>query len=117
MTEALAALKAVTAAALVLAAETATALKADDANDGDGGIAVVGCTSLATGDRLINLFHCLFFVDIIICISTRNKHSDSPRCEPITPLFRDQRLSHDPRLRQRQNLILGPHTNGVHKHK
>ena len=36
MTEALAALKAVTAAALVLAAEAATALKADNANDGDG---------------------------------------------------------------------------------
>ena len=54
MTEALAALKAVTAAALVLAADAATALKADDANDGDGGVTVVGCTSLATGGRLIN---------------------------------------------------------------
>ena len=54
VTEALAALKAVTAAALVLAADAATALKADDANDGDGGVTVVGCTSLATGGRLIN---------------------------------------------------------------
>jgi hypothetical protein len=46
MTEALAALKAVTAAALVLAAEAATALKADDANYGDGGVAVaVACLS------------------------------------------------------------------------
>ena len=54
MTEALAALKAVTAVALVLAAEAATSLKADDANDGDGSLAVVGCTSLATGGRLIN---------------------------------------------------------------
>ena len=53
MTEALAALKAVTAAALVLAAEAATALKADDANDSDGGVAVVGCASLATGGGLI----------------------------------------------------------------
>ena len=76
MTEALAALKAVTAAALVLAAEAATALKVDDANDGDGGVAVVGCASL----------DCLFVVNIIICTSTRNKHSDSPWCEPITPL-------------------------------
>ncbi len=54
MTEALAALKAVMVAALVLAAEAATALKADDANDGDGGIAVVRCASLATGGGLIN---------------------------------------------------------------
>jgi hypothetical protein len=77
VTEALAALKAVTAAALVLAAdEAATALKADDANDSDGGVAVVGCASL----------DCLFVVNIIICTSTRNKHSDSPWCEPITPL-------------------------------
>jgi hypothetical protein len=76
VTEALAALKAVTAAALVLAAEAATALKVDDANDGDGGVAVVGCASL----------DCLFVVNIIICTSTRNKHSDSPWCEPITPL-------------------------------
>ena len=53
MTEALAALKAVTAAALVLAAEAATALKADDANDGDGSV-IVGCASLATGGGLIN---------------------------------------------------------------
>jgi hypothetical protein len=76
VTEALAALKAVTAAALVLAAEAATALKVDDANEGDGGVAVVGCASL----------DCLFVVNIIICTSTRNKHSDSPWCEPITPL-------------------------------
>jgi hypothetical protein len=48
------ALKAATAAALVLTAEAATALKADDANGGDGGVAVVGCASLAAGGRLIN---------------------------------------------------------------
>ena len=55
MTEALAALKAVAAMALVLAAEDVTALKADDANhDGDGGVAVGGCASLATGGELIN---------------------------------------------------------------
>ena len=54
MTEALAALKAVTAVALVLAAEAATTLKADDANDSDGGIAVIGCTSLTMGGGLIN---------------------------------------------------------------
>ena len=61
MTEALAVLKAVTAAALVLAAEAATALKADDANDDDSSVAVVGCASLATGGRakkLIPLFIC-----------------------------------------------------------
>jgi hypothetical protein len=54
VTEALAALKAVTAAALVLTAEAATALKAYNANDGDGSVAVVGCASLATGGGLIN---------------------------------------------------------------
>jgi hypothetical protein len=42
------ALKAATpAAALVLAAKAATALKADDANGGDGSVAVVSCASLA----------------------------------------------------------------------
>ncbi len=48
------ALKAATAAALVLAAEAVTVLKADDANGGDGGVAVIGCTSLAAGGGLIN---------------------------------------------------------------
>ena len=42
------------AVALVLTAEAVTALKADGANDGDGGVAVFGCSSLATGDGLIN---------------------------------------------------------------
>ena len=54
MTEAFDALKAATVGALVLAAEAATALKADDANGGDGGVAVVGCASLAAGGGLIN---------------------------------------------------------------
>ncbi len=70
------ALKAATAAALVLAAEAATALNADDANGGNGGVAIVGCTFLVAGGRLINKFDCLFVVDVIICTSTRNKHSD-----------------------------------------
>jgi len=35
-------------------AEAATALKADDANGGNGGIAVVGCASLMAGGGLIN---------------------------------------------------------------
>jgi hypothetical protein len=36
-------------------AEAATALKADDANGGDGGVTVVvGCASLAAGGGLIN---------------------------------------------------------------
>ena len=48
------ALNAATVAALVLAAEAATTLKADDANDGNNGVAVVGCASLAAGGRLIN---------------------------------------------------------------
>jgi hypothetical protein len=48
------ALKAVTTAALVLTAEAATVLKADDANGGNGGVAVVGCVSLAAGGGLIN---------------------------------------------------------------
>ena len=66
MIEALAALKAAMAAALVLAAEAATALKADDANGGDGGVPVVGCASLAAEGGLINFFDCSFVVDIII---------------------------------------------------
>jgi len=48
------ALNMATAAALVLVAEAATALKADDANDGDGGVTVIGCASLAVGGGLIN---------------------------------------------------------------
>ena len=47
-------LKAATAVALVLAAEAATALKADDANGGNGGVTVVDCASLAVGGGLIN---------------------------------------------------------------
>ena len=53
MTEALAALKAVTVVALVLVAEAVTLLKVDDANDSHSG-AAVGCASLATGGGLIN---------------------------------------------------------------
>ena len=62
-TEALAALEAATAAALVLAAEAvalvfvaeaAAALKADDANDGDGSAAIVGGVSLPMGGGVIN---------------------------------------------------------------
>ena len=50
----LAVLKAVTAAALVLAAEAVTVLKVYDANDSDGSVALVGCTSLVTRGGLIN---------------------------------------------------------------
>jgi hypothetical protein len=35
-------------------------------------------------DKLITL---LFSIDIIIFTSTKSEHSDSPCCEPITPLF------------------------------
>jgi hypothetical protein len=62
----LAVLKATMAAALVLAAEAATALKADDANGGDGGIPVIGCASLAAEGGLVNLFDCSSVVDVII---------------------------------------------------
>jgi len=48
------ALKAAMAAALVLAAEAATALKADDANGGNDSVTVVGCASLEAGGGLIN---------------------------------------------------------------
>ena len=51
----MAALKAVKAAvALVLATEAATVLKADDANSGDSGIAVIGYASFVRGGGLIN---------------------------------------------------------------
>jgi hypothetical protein len=62
-TEALAALKAATAAALVLAAEAvalvlaaeaAVALKADDANGGNDSAAIVGGASLVMGGGVIN---------------------------------------------------------------
>ena len=49
------------AAALVLAAEAVTALKANDANGSDGGVAVIGCTSLVMGGgayKLIQLLIC-----------------------------------------------------------
>ncbi len=61
-TEALVVLKAVTAAALVLAAEAVAlvfaaevvaALKADNANGGNGSAAIVGGKSLAMGGRVI----------------------------------------------------------------
>jgi hypothetical protein len=114
--EALATLEAVTAAAMVLAAEAEApaALKADDANGGNGSVAIIGSVSLAAGGGIINLFHHLFAVHIITFTSTRNKHSDSLWCEPITPLFRDQKLSHNPRLCQQTKLILGPRTNKLH---
>jgi hypothetical protein len=32
----------------------------------------------------------LFSVDIIIFTSTKSEHSDSPWCEPITPLFSER---------------------------
>ncbi len=42
------------ATALALAAEAAAALIADDANGGNSGVAIVGSTSLAVGDVVIN---------------------------------------------------------------
>jgi len=54
------------ATALVLAAEAAAALIADDAIGGNSGVAIVGSASLAAGGRVINLFHLVFVVDMII---------------------------------------------------
>ena len=51
--EALAALKAALVAAMVLAAEAAAALKADDANGGNSGIAIVSSASLVTRGGII----------------------------------------------------------------
>jgi hypothetical protein len=48
------ALKVAMTAALVLTTEAATALKVDDANGGNGGVAVVGCTSLVAVGGLIH---------------------------------------------------------------
>jgi len=42
------------ATALVLAAEAAAALIADDAIGGNSGVAIVGSASLAAGGRVIN---------------------------------------------------------------
>ena len=42
------------ATALVLAAEAAAVLIADDANGGNSGVAIVGSASLAAGGRVIN---------------------------------------------------------------
>ncbi len=47
------ALKAATAAALVLAVEAAIALKVVHANGCDGSVGVVGCASLAAGGGII----------------------------------------------------------------
>jgi hypothetical protein len=46
----------------------------------DGANAMAGCGI----DKLIPS---LFSVDIIIFTSNKSEHSDSPWCEPITPLF------------------------------
>ncbi len=43
-----------TATALVLAAEAAAALIADDADGGNSGVAIIGSTSLAAGAGVIN---------------------------------------------------------------
>ncbi len=42
----------------------------------------------AVKDKLIPL---LFSVGIIVFTSTKSEHSDSPWCEPITPLFSSQK--------------------------
>ena len=52
--EALAALKAATVGTKVLAAEAATTLKVEDADGGNGGLAIVSSTSLAAGLGVIN---------------------------------------------------------------
>ncbi len=54
------------AAALALAAETMAALIADEADGGNSGVAIIGSTSLAAGGGVINLFHLVFVVNMII---------------------------------------------------
>jgi len=48
------------------APEAAAVLIADDAIGGISGAAIVGSASLAAGGRVINLFHLVFVVDMII---------------------------------------------------
>jgi hypothetical protein len=54
------------ATALVLTAEAEAALIADDADGGNSSVAIIGSTSLAVGGGVINLFHLVFVVDMII---------------------------------------------------
>jgi hypothetical protein len=75
------------ATALVLTAEVAAARIAYDADGGDSGVTIVDRASLAAGDggranKLIPSYICCGHYNFT---SSRNKHSDSPRCEPITP--------------------------------
>ena len=63
--------------ALVLAAEAAAALIADDADGGNSSVAIVGRASLAVGGGLINYFHRLFVVDIIIFTSSFGRGAQS----------------------------------------
>jgi hypothetical protein len=52
--------------ALVLVAEAVAVLIADDADGGNSGVAIVSSASLAAGGGVINLFHLVFVVDVII---------------------------------------------------
>jgi hypothetical protein len=54
-----------------------------------------------------NLIASLFSVDIIIFTSTKSEHSDSPWCEPITPLFSEVRLSEAKKHACGRTIILG----------
>ena len=54
-----------------------------------------------------NLIPSLFSVDIIIFTSTKSEHSDSPWCEPITPLFSEVRLSEAKKHACGRTIILG----------
>jgi hypothetical protein len=54
------------ATALVLVAEAAAALIADNADGGNSGVAIIGSASLAAGVGVINLFHLVFVVNIIL---------------------------------------------------
>ena len=54
------------ATALVLAAEAAPTLIADDAIGSNSDVAIVGIASLAAGGNVINQFHLVFVVDMII---------------------------------------------------
>ena len=54
-----------------------------------------------------NFIPSLFSVDIIIFTSTKSEHSDSPWCEPITPLFSEVRLSEAKKHACGRTIILG----------
>jgi hypothetical protein len=58
------------ATVLALAAEAAATLIADNVDGGNCGVAIVGSTSLEAGGGVINYFHLVFVVNMIIFTGT-----------------------------------------------